>query len=668
MPRFRRVLAFVAVSFFAAGGLILAPTPAQAATNVQPMPSAMGLPLSIGAAYDLISYRLSSMAPSLADLKRYNPTLSEDDVKRMYRTSSQQWDMQRQETVIAEQSRVGRMQAADGKWTLKNAVAQAQGGTAPNTPPGGQVSPATTKLKEKIATQQQKYRVPTIKPATLLRGAGATAVGYLAYDVAMDLVDQGFKASGINVDGLVCTSPGAPLLDILTTADCGAYGEYLESFVANQDAAGGVSSRPCNAAGDCLQLTALYLEGYTSYDGVKSDLACWSGPVGFSMYTWYADGTGETRMTQETARAGCTADFTSLNMSKRRAAYGEIVGFSSLDAGATVSPVTTLSADPERTIECSVLATDGATYSSSTAGFKQSEGQPDAVCPPLPEGVFPENIKLTEKGGDAPVVLADKPTSEQFKEKVANSPDCLNGLCTLELFQVESDTSCFQLDEACKDWFKDPQKATKYACEYGGAVQSIDRCNVYRQVFDPKFRAQGFAYSDPLTGETLVTPTTKTQAEAAMGSSASVQDCMNQAVSTGDMWNVIFSPVRCAWVWAMIPQPLTVDKAMADTMDSYQGTPLGKIGTIVSSWNPAVTLTGCDGPPISIHIDKPGAEFAYDGNPINACPGEMLSKFVQPVKVFGSAFMVIGGCLTIVNIIASATGMRKVATMGGDSA
>lgn len=611
----------VVLSAVLSAGLVVVPGSA-AAGSVYPVAPAVVAASGIDNAWGIENYRLSSMPPSIADLRRYNPGAADDVLNTMYDSSMAAWDYQRQKSVLSARA----------------------------LNPSGALSAAETAA---LTAQKRSFRVPAFKPKAVLKGIGEAGVAMLVYQLGLDAVGAGFQAAGVDVDGLVCTQDLAPLLDLVTSADCSTWTGNAAEFVPNE----GVSSVPvgervCRPGDPAHCVTVSGFSGpFSAGSGRLAVDACLveEGSVMELKYTgtrW--DGSTESPRISAGGftNAGGTSACSGYPGSRRwiflitsgGASYElkELLEYGYPDSadgylasGGFIQPV----ADPVRTLSCEVLGDNGVTYVAASAPFTETGGISMPQCPDLPAGVRAANGKVVENGGGQSNVLYDQAVSPQYQERAAAYPQCLEGQCSLDLLDVATAASCFTEGEACDGWYTDPAKETKYSCVYGGGAVALEKCVAYRQVFDPAMRSKGFAYSNPVTGQIQLTQTAPAQAAKGLASPADISSCMGEAWATGDLWNGIFSPVRCVLVWAFIPDPSAVALATGQFEDSWLASSPAKfvaaatVGLVV-----AAPESGCQG----IAIDMSWVPFANIGTYyfLAACPGDFFAQWAAMFKVF----------------------------------
>lgn len=618
-------------------------------TAILPVPPPT-LPGALGRAAALWSYKLSSLPPTMADLIRHYPNAQQSDTLIEYlKTNQDKWLYQRQQAVLAAQR--------------------------------DSMRPDTLAVSEAKIAQAKKFKMPAFKPKQMVRNAVGVASGIMAYDYGVQAVNGAYKMAGVDVNGLVCSSDGAPILGIFTQQDCGAYNEHQAAiFQANVDASAGTAWGSM-----CVDTTCAQILGDADNGGSAQALCLkMSGPHPSGGYQLAIQMPPPAPVYESAIRGynnqsdymaiECAQSFPGANGTVAVPAPGHVStaalsfwlkAYGPSGQSAPVSPVVG-EADPLRTFECSIQGDNGVTYTTTSPPFKESENKvASADCGTLPDGVKPLNAKVVETGGAGPQTVYDQPVNPALNEFRTAYPECVSGGCTLDLITVTDKQSCFTQETACNGWFTDPTRGQKYSCTYGTHDVELERCSAYRQTFDPEMRAGGFAYSNPVTGQIQLTQTAPKGKDSALTSRATVADCMSESVDTGDVWNVIFSPVRCALVWAFVPDPLNTKKAAGDITDKINATPVGELGSMFSGWSQAFTVDGCKGPPLDIVIHKGFINLDYHSYPMTACAGDTLAPFAPPVRIFLSLAIVFLGLFAVINSITALFNYKRFG--GADS-
>ena len=114
-------------------------------------------------------------------------------------------------------------------------------------------------------------------------------------------------------------------------------------------------------------------------------------------------------------------------------------------------------------------------------------------------------IQLVTLDGSAPPVTVLEwagpgPGLQRVREEF---PECADGSCYADLVRTFPDgttASCFDQPAACSDWFTDPDRDTKYECQFGGRPIELAGCQMYAPTFDAGKTEAGVYYADPHTG------------------------------------------------------------------------------------------------------------------------------------------------------------------------
>jgi len=285
--------------------------------------------------------------------------------------------------------------------------------------------------------------------------------------------------------------------------------------------------------------------------------------------------------------------------------------------------------DPLRYIECRIAWSTGAVTAAQTETFRESEGEfPEPNCPTAPAaGATPDRITLTVKGeGLDPYIYFDQEATPEYEAFMAEHAECLEYACFLDVVQVETGLSCFSptITDSCRDWFTDPDRDTKYKCQYGGKDKPMQSCYVYANVFNADKRAQGLAYVDPLTGEEVPGAVTSVRAdEYAMGNpirpggAGEVRNCWG-GTATWSPIDWVLRPIQCAAEWAFVPRASVLQEAQQEIQASFDDTPPGQIIAVVSAWSFNPVMTGCK-------IEFEHWETHQTLPVVDACPGSFLA-------------------------------------------
>lgn len=325
-------------------------------------------------------------------------------------------------------------------------------------------------------------------------------------------------------------------------------------------------------------------------------------------------------------------------------------------SAANAQTTVTTAGDPDRTLKCSVLGSNGQTYEASTAAFKESGGElPAPNCPVLPEGVTAQNFKVSEspaKVGDPFLDLYTENTTPEYRDWMTAFPQCQTGACRLDLLKIGTGTpvSCFDVEGSCTDWFADPNKTANYQCTYGPNPVSLAECNVYSGVFKPERLAIGAAYSDPETGEWSGAQASPSVATGLMGkpvmNPALGRNCWTGGWAGFNPVEWVMQPIQCAIEWAAVPRPAVV-QAQAIKLDTdWKTTQVGKFSTAVTSYNFVAPANGCQGIPVDVFFLGPPFYV------MNACPGDMLAGMAGWARVFGNLAISIIGVMALSRMFA----------------
>lgn len=639
MPR--RAIA-AAVAALAAAALVVLPA-AAAQADANPFGA-------YDTAHALWQYQLSSLPPTAADIKRYNPSFTDDQVNQALLNSNEQLDLQQQKILTRKYS----YDPNTGDYTL--------GKTS------DYVNSTNADLQAEVAAQKAGYRAPLSKFKAIGKVAGDATTALFGYELGATIGNGIVSFAGVDSAKTVCTSDWAVLGPIAGDGDCSDWLAANPQFKPNTDATANTDwGTTCDEQGVCATITLqIEVPGATVYCATISggSLQRYEGPrwhyandpnpgdqtgtswSNYSDVAFYNRGPGTCTAGQYYVQDA--GDFHAAGWDKWTMKQSGTV----LDQA-----VTRGTASPERHLVCTVSGDDGHVYSQSSAAFHEGDATlPEPTCPALPKGVNATHVKLTETGVSPPSVLYDEDEDPYAKELQQKYPQCTDGTCALDLKERANNESCFDGVATCDGWWTDPAKETKYECTYDEQEVTLDHCARYRQTFDEANRKAGAPYSNR-DGSYNPNPSTPGDKAKQLASTPSVSNCM-KTDDGSDTWSVIFSPVRCALVWAFVPDSVTIQKDGSDAVDKWLASPIGKVVTIPAGWFASVSVPGCKGPALT-----------YLGTtyyPIAACDGDTFAVLAPIVRTFTDVLLYIWGCVAILNLVGGVIGFRGPASNPGE--
>lgn len=325
------------------------------------------------------------------------------------------------------------------------------------------------------------------------------------------------------------------------------------------------------------------------------------------------------------------------------------------------------SSNPDRVLECRITASNGQTYTGRSNTYKETDAQmPKPTCPALPAGVFPEKTKLVVTG-PPPVEEytiweedAD-PSYKKYNDEFGVM--CAAKTCVQDLVEVASGLSCFGLGAKCDGWFTDPQRDTKYRCEYGGKTDVIQSCFMYSQIFNEQRRLAGDAYTDPETGKPInggptARPYDETWMRNPVRSPDQVRGCLPKWGEPNPLvW--VLKPIQCGLEWAFVPSPTAVVRHVEDMKDEWEETPPGKLMAVMGAWTFNFTVTGCNGFPLKTPFTWAGHSTDINWGIPSACPGTPFAPFAANMRLFGSIAIVIGTAYSVARAAGASIGFNK---------
>lgn len=623
-----------------------------------------GNPFDPSTALALNQARLAMLPPTIDDVLRYNPRMDVESARAYVNREAGRLADQRQRASIARYGST----------------------TAINT--------GSAALEAEKAAQRAGFRFPFSNAANLARGAAGGALALTAFPVGTAIGAAGLSFFGIDGKDAVCTAGAGGVGALIGVSDCEGYLQ-LKAEQANADVAGTGGSLVAGPVSG--PTTDLYGSTWGSFSVTGFVVSPNQPSTGYIMGKF----TGSTPVPASNGRVpvmfGATSstgskyvfsrDFDQVVPANNAGPYPGVGPAGTWYAGVNVADWETVkglcqtqtetcgngdlaglqapSADPLRHLSCKILDSNGQDQEKSTGSFRESGGKiPDPVCPLLADGVTPKRVtvySVNESTGERTVIY-DGEQSPWAAEVEAKYPQCTTGLCTLELLRMPARTSCFEGENNCDGWYTDPQKETKYSCEYDGTVVSLDHCNQYRQVFDDEARNSGAPYSNQ-DGSFSLTPTTKNAAGSSLAGKPTFESCMEDSSAT-DVFSLVFTPVRCALVWAFVPSPLAITKQAADSADAVMDTDVGRWLLAVPSFFANLSVPGCKG--FAWKLVPPLAKTERTVYPVDACTG-WQADVAGVVYVCSTLFVLLAGAAAVLSQVSSVFGFAGFGRgSGGD--
>lgn len=529
----------------------------------------------------------------------------------------------------------------------------------------------------KGGTSGGKMKAPATKPAKFVKTVGGVAGAITAAQVGFSIGEGISDLFGLDIMGGICEPnfEDFGMIAALTSTDCTDFWNPDASFDPNVDATSGVvGSTVCNPsnAAQCFTLVGETVQSpFASVTNERNYcfnlVGTSSAPVGFfTVRPGGASGWENTTLSTSGAGAGllfCTG--------ARSAAPYLVPAVPGANSGVNVywgprdqfavtqyrwgtvgpaTPVVTGSADPERTLTCTIEGDDGHTYTAESEPFKESDGAiAPPECPPLPDGVAPTNVKVTESSPTGPHTLADQDVTDEYLDWWDSYPECRTGACKLDLIDLTNPSypvSCFDLDDSCEDWFTSPSKVDDYECHYGIHTVELSECNVYSGVFKSERLAVGAPYSDPMTGTWSGGQNAPNPDEQALGQTiqdpAVARACRGMDAIGFDPVAWVMRPIQCALEWAFVPRTTVVQMSGAQLSEAFNERAPGQLATLIGSWSFNPTMSGCR----RTYTYDPGfGKPPVEMEAWNVCPGSPL----EPVAVI-SRWVILLGVIVLVAV------------------
>jgi hypothetical protein len=556
----------------------------------------------------------------------------------------------------------------------------------------------TSTTPGKGGTAGSVFSIPATKPGVLgkaIGGAGAAVTAISGYQFGASLGHGIAQVIGIDPDGLVCSSGASGLLSVVTGVSCAQFDNALSTDQQNSDVSVGLGGTLALADGGTLSLTgtlgSLFSVGSTTAKANAIACATVSGVSGVThegAYIVLREGFADTvgYYTASAAGGGATCDgiaFANGSAGSYQDTFpqhsqAEIVAAAQAGAmganllclsrsaqsclGTVSGAITKTPSDPERQLVCSIAGDDGQVYQATSDSFRESDSTfPAPKCPALPDGVHASTVTISEDGGGQHNVLSTQAVTDEYQKQTSEFPGCDQGACELLLLQKQPDSTyrdCTDLGDGCKTWFTDAAKADDYRCTYGGKTVDLDECNLYAGIFDPARVAAGAPYSDPITGQWSGGQNAPDESQQAYGTQ--VQDptaprtCDNTTASGFDPIAWVMKPVQCAMEWAFVPEPMRVKVDMTQASQSWSDTLPAEAVTMVGSWSPTASNTGCK---IPVSFTLPpilgGQDIHFDA--VNACDGPM-ANLATISQVATSAVVIVAAAFAVRRAFAASVG------------
>jgi hypothetical protein len=470
---------------------------------------------------------------------------------------------------------------------------------------------------------------------------------------------------------------------VLNQTNCTTFDNNLTDEEKNVDQAlTGVSAgKLCFADNSsCIQLVGLADPSvYTYGNGKQSIQYCFlESGVGNNFHLYYSDGSSQEIGTYPGSQysicgaypsdsqnvVGPTPSSPPLEITSYGCSVNNIPGC----PASNVKPVTTISGDPLRQLQCKLTGSDGQTYTNLGPTFHESDKIiPPPVCETLPSGVTPTHEQvwlITVDGSSAPKLEYEMDPTPGYSSLKTMYPDCATGACQLQLYSVDPTAPCV-VGGPCANWFTDTHKADDYKCYYGPASQSdeylldLTECNVLSNYYDLAKQGTGDAYGAPGTGADLGTKTSPDLDHQLSNKPAPVtdpdgsnSDCFPTGWAALNPLQWVLQPVQCAFQWAFIPPASTVTDAEEDLQTDVAESPPGKIAVFLGDFNWPAPATGCSGIDLDLSGWKaisPGMFPGWSGHVqlLDACPGTQLAPWATFVNVVLTLFFIGAGIVAL---------------------
>lgn len=539
------------------------------------------------------------------------------------------------------------------------------------------------------AYESELAKKPARPPATraaklekFVGGVGGAVAAVTAAQFGFSVGKGISQIIGHDVESGICspTFEDGGLISTITGTDCEAW--LLDNdFVPNGDVEGGIGLNYCwqNNASLCVTYIGSYTYSGTNYWCATSNASS-TASVGIAWRTPGTSNWSQSSMAHATTSTNASVGCVNLGGQRRFGtpstsgtattpiypdAYEFCAYFSAVNVCGTPVTPTEIPADPERTLQCSITADNGQTYTATSEPYKESDGAvAPPVCPDLPPGVNPVNYTVTEQSPNGTAELYNEDTTPEFQQWLNDFPQCAYGACSTDLLDLRSGTpvSCFDTGNECADWFADPAKVDNYQCTHGGEPVPLSECYVYAVLFKPGQVEIGAPYADPETGEWSGGQSSPGASQALFGGEVrdptAARSCYGQGWAEFNPVEWIMQPIQCALEWAFVPRPAVVALEVAKAKDSWDETPPGVMIGTVGAWQVDLSLDGCNGVPLTWRGDTVQM--------LDACPGSTLAPLASTSHTISGAVFVIGGIFALISIVAGVIGYRGLTVAGGN--
>ncbi|HEY4225916.1 MAG TPA: hypothetical protein VGM70_08895 [Pseudolysinimonas sp.] len=534
-------------------------------------------------------------------------------------------------------------------------------------------------------------RTPAFSASKFLKptapDVGAATAAATAFAMRSDIADGVTSWMGVDANGAVCGDPvagGDNFINFITGQDCSIY-RQAEGTTVNADVStatfGGLA---CNVAGTyCLQLIADIYTYSHSGSGTYTPIHVYclkttgtGSSVSFhhpGAPSWSSAGVS-TGVTNGTPIGGphwvCPA--------AASGSYQDTIGAQSSTILANMVPAptwdnynayfagaypgtgnrastTTPDPDPLRTLKCTYTFSNGSSANASTAGFRESAGAyPAPICPVVPSGLTLTHMKVEEISAGIDNVLQDEDTTDSYQDHAAaDQALCSTQACILDLQDLTNGVSCFSEGDTCDGWLTDPDRDTKYACEYGGQADDIQDCYVYAQVFNTASRLAGAPYADPHTGEDTGGQTGFSEDQQNLQRPAESPDdvarnCFGGTYSAFNPLEWVVKPIQCGLEWAFVPSSVAVQDAAENMTHDWDDHAPGQLATMVANWHFDLTASGCSrSATLNLGFGGPQTFDVW-----NFCPGSPAAAVAPWSRALLDAGCAVGAIVAIRRAIA----------------
>jgi hypothetical protein len=514
------------------------------------------------------------------------------------------------------------------------------------------------------------------------------AVAVTAFAMRGDIANTSLSWFGMDANANVCSDPvfgGNNPLNWLTGQDCSMW-HTPGSFVPNSGTVAGLTGTACDPGAPANCATIVQDGSYTSGPSYTTNVACFTTTGSVGGIYWSTGSSAAGGYTSQGFIPGnmdspanlhwyapgpCPSDLAI----DENTGGGPIGWFAIQSATGVPGGVVPVMGDgnPDRVVTCLMTMTDGSTTTGTTDPKTETQiatdGWPQPVCRPIPDGKTLAHIHITEDSPGESNVLQDEDTIATYQAGAGSAnAACDTKACILDLVDVRTGVSCFNEAATCDGWFADPTYDADYQCTYGGSDEPKQSCYAYANTFNAAKRQAGDAYADPHTGDDPGTGSSPNEdqlnlARPLQDPTTTTRNCFGGTYSAFNPLEWVVKPIQCGMEWAFAPRQAVVNAATTGLAAAWGATIFGQVQPLVSQFSAVPTGTGCSGIPVNIDETWPTV-WSWHFNLGAACSDPMHTGALVMSGLLGTLILA-GAVLLAANYIAHAMGYRGFGRGGG---